>query len=249
MTQPVFTSLSGFPTSPDSGFIYWTAGFTMTWSVYAPNGVCHQNYTDQDYNDLGGDTDPVLGYSTYTVPIANSARSYANTDGDAMDFGRGGYNAIDRITECNGAKITSNPVHTVIDIGNDADTGNGETVPTYYSPGTVSAWRTANCTCFFDGTSTYTSVKNASFSFLTPQPLDATGVRVALLMPKGPGRGSAAVYVDNVRKATVNTYAATNTNGKITYQILLPGTHTHVVRVVNLATAGHPRIDIDAFIN
>ena len=93
-------------------------------------------------------------------------------------------------------------------------------------------------------------MKGASFSFLTPQPLDATGVRVALLMPTGPSRGSAALYVDNVYKGVINTYhAGSNVNGKITYQFLLTGTHTHVVRVVNLATAGHPRIDLDAFIN
>ena len=88
----------------------------MQWSVYDPNGVCHQYYTDQDYNDQGGSTDPILGGNTYTVPIANSARSYSNTDGYWLDFGRGGYNAIDRITQCNGTKITSNPVHTVIQV-------------------------------------------------------------------------------------------------------------------------------------
>ena len=57
------------------------------------------------------------------------------------------------------------------------------------------------------------------------------------------------MYVDNVYKTTINTYATTNINGKITYQILLTGTHTHVVRVVNLATAGHPRNDLDTTIN
>ena len=31
------------------------------------------------------------------------------------------------------------------------------------------------------------------------------------------------MYVDNVYKATINTYAATNINGEINYQFLLRG--------------------------
>ncbi|HEX4431259.1 MAG TPA: hypothetical protein VHZ96_18465 [Frankiaceae bacterium] len=69
-------------------------------------------------------------------------------------------------------------------------------------------------------------------------------------MPEGPGRGSAAIYVDNKYYKTISTYhSGSNVNGVINYQFLLSGKNIHVVKVVNLATAGHPRIDVDAVIN
>jgi hypothetical protein len=244
MTQPTFQSLTdegcagcGF-TFPDA----FDATFTLPWSVVAPAGVCSQTLTDSDYNDLGGDIDPILGGPSATFPVPKTARSYSGGDGFFYDFMRGGYSAYVTVKECNGVKVRSNPVHTVLKPGDNKDSA------MVYSRG--GGWKTANCTCFLGGTSTYTSTKNATISFLTAQPLDATGIRLALLMPTGPGRGSAALYVDGVWRATINTYhAVSNVNGKITYQLLIPGKSVHLVKIVNLATAGHPRIDLDATIN
>ncbi len=241
MTQPTFQSI--VPDGDASSYpMAWDARFTLHWTVTAPNGVCRQTLTDSDYNDLGGDIDPVLGGPSFTYPISKWARSYSGGDGYWLDFFRGGYSAYVTVKECNGVKVRSNPVHTVLVPGDNTDSA------MVYSLG--GGWKTAKCTCFLGGNSTYTSTKNASISFLTAKPLDATGVRLALLMPMGPGRGSAALFVDGVRRATINTYhARSNVNGKITYQLLLPGKSVHLVKIVNLATAGHPRIDLDATIN
>ena len=241
LTQPTFQSIV-----PDGdAYSYpmtWDASFTLPWSVTAPAGVCGQTITDQDYNDLGGDNDPILGYSTATYTLPTRARSYNGGDGYWLDFLRGGYNAVIRVTDCHGVKAASNAMHTVLQPGDNADAA------MTYSPG--GGWKTAKCTCFLGGSSTYTHTKNATISFRTAKPLDATGIRLALLMPTGPGRGSAALYVDGVKKATINTYhAGININGKITYQLLIPGKAVHTVKIVNLATAGHPRIDLDATIN
>jgi hypothetical protein len=238
MTQPTFQSITpdDGPTSYPST---WDAGFTLDWHVNAPAGVCGQTITYSDYNTLGGDIDPILGYSTETDPVPTAARSYNQGDGYWIDFFRGGFNALIRATDCHGVKATSNAVHVVLQPGDDQDAAMA------YSAG----WAVANCTCWLGGTAHHTSTKNASVTFQTPKALDPSGVRLALLMPKGPTRGSAALYIDGVRKATINTYSATKVNGKITYQILLPGTATHTVKIVNLATAGHPRIDLDATIN
>jgi hypothetical protein len=244
MTQPTFQSLTDEGCA-DCGFTFpdaFDATFTLPWSVVAPAGVCSQTLTDSDYNDLGGDIDPILGGPSLTFALPKTARSYSGGDGFFYDFMRGGYSAYVTVKECNGVKVRSNPVHTVLKPGDNKDSA------MVYSLG--GGWKTANCTCFLGGTSTYTSTKNATISFTTAQPLDATGVRLALLMPTGPGRGSAALYVDGVWRATINTYhAVSNVNGKITYQLLLPGTSVHKVKIVNLATAGHPRIDLDATIN
>jgi len=52
-----------------------------------------------------------------------------------------------------------------------------------------------------------------------------------------------------VQKVTVDTYSKTPINRTIVYQVALPGTATHTGKIVNLATAGHPRINLDATIN
>jgi hypothetical protein len=237
LTQPTFTSYqSNFA---DPSFNEWKAKFTFHWTVTAPAGVCSQTVTYANYNTIGGPADPLLGWDSISQTVPKTARSFADAI-DAYDFGRaGGYSVVVRIKDCNGHKATSNVVHAVISAGEDTD-----------SAITYSAhWSISHCTCFSGGTTHWTSAKNASVTFRTAKPLDASGIDLALIMAKAPDRGSAAVYVDGVKKATINTYSKTKINRVIAYQILLPGTATHTVKIVNLATSGHPRIDLDATIN
>ena len=51
--------------------------------------------------------------------------------------------------------------------------------------------------------------------------------------------------MDGTLKATVNTNSATNRSRIIVWQASIPS-GTHKVKVVNSATKGHPRIDLDA---
>ncbi len=239
LSQPTFTAYqSYYEDGGDVGFNDWTADFTFHWTVTAPAGVCAQTITYTNYDAIGGPVDPVLGQASITVTVANSARSWA-THSNHRDYGRGGFGVVIRITECNGTKATSNPVHAVISPGEDTDSA-----MTYSA-----AWSTSSCTCFSGGTTHWTTTKNASVSFQTAKPVGDSGVELALITAEGPNRGSAAVYIDGVKKATINTYTQTAINRVIAYQILLPGTATHTVKIVNLATIGHSRIDIDATIN
>ncbi len=73
------------------------------------------------------------------------------------------------------------------------------------------------------------------------------GEHVALVMPKGPQRGKAAILVDGVRVATVDTYAATRTDRVVVWERALTA-GAHKVSVVNLATSGRPRVDLDAIL-
>lgn len=68
---------------------------------------------------------------------------------------------------------------------------------------------------------------------------------MGLVMHKGPGRGRFQVYVDDVLKSTIDTYAPTNAPRMVVWQAGLTS-HAQKVRLVNLATAGRPRIDLDA---
>ena len=236
LAQPIFTSYDS--TYDDTGFNYWDAAFTFHWTVNAPAGICAQKLTYANYDTLGGDVDPILQQESETISVANGARSYA-AHSDAPDYDRGGYSVVIRVKDCTGRVVASNPVHTVVSPGEDTDAA-----ITYSG-----RWSVSHCACASGGTTHWTTARNASVSFRTVQPFDNSGVDLALVMSKAPNRGSAAVYIDGVRRGTLNTYATTAINGTIAYQILLPGSATHLVRIVNLATAGHPRIDLDATIN
>ncbi len=72
----------------------------------------------------------------------------------------------------------------------------------------------------------------------------ASGSQFALVTDKGPGRGTADVYLDGKKFASINDLSSTSLNRVIDAQVykVVAGTHTLKVQV----TSG--RIDIDAFI-
>ena len=78
--------------------------------------------------------------------------------------------------------------------------------------------------------------------------LTATGKRFSWIASRGPDRGSARVYVDGAQKATMNTYLASASAQRIEYSINFTKSGTHTIAIVNLGSAGHPRVDVDAFL-
>jgi hypothetical protein len=56
------------------------------------------------------------------------------------------------------------------------------------------------------------------------------------------------VYVDGVLKGTVDTYAATSQPRMVVWQTAVGGVGASnpTIKIVNLATPGRPRIDLDA---
>jgi len=75
-----------------------------------------------------------------------------------------------------------------------------------------------------------------------------SGASVAWVGYRGPNRGSASVYLDGVLRATVNLYAAAWYSKQIVYTANWGVNGTHTIKIVNLATSGHPQIDVDAFV-
>jgi hypothetical protein len=108
-------------------------------------------------------------------------------------------------------------------------------------------WARTTCVCAIGDTMLRTSRMNASLSTV----VNGHGRKehVALVMAKGPKRGKAAIYFDGTLATTVDTYATANKNRVVMWDRELTGTGNHTVKVVNLATSGHPRIDIDAYLN
>jgi alpha-tubulin suppressor-like RCC1 family protein len=118
-----------------------------------------------------------------------------------------------------------------------------EDVPPLIYKGT---WSTSACNCFSGGTTQRTTQSAASVELSVPASYGGTH-GLGLLMAKAPDRGKAAIFVDNVKVATIDTYSATKVNRTVVWrQTLASGSHT--IRVVNLATPGRTRIDVDAFV-
>lgn len=103
-------------------------------------------------------------------------------------------------------------------------------------------WSTGSSTSYSGGSAKYTKSKGASVSYTF------TGSSIAWVASKSSVRGSADVYIDGVYKATVSLYSTTTQSQRIVYAFNWLSNGTHTIRIVNRATSGHPRIDVDAFI-
>ena len=102
-------------------------------------------------------------------------------------------------------------------------------------------WSTASSTSASGGRVRYATRAGASVSFRF------TGRAVALIAPKGPTRGSARIYVDNVYAGVISLRRSSTANKVVVFARSWPTTGAHTVKLVVLGTSGHPRIDIDAF--
>jgi hypothetical protein len=103
-------------------------------------------------------------------------------------------------------------------------------------------WSTSTSSAFYGGTDRYSTTTGASATF------SFTGSSAAWVAYKSTSRGSAQVYVDGVLKATVSLYSTTSTVKAQVYAFNWATSGAHTIKVVVVGTAGHPRIDVDAFV-
>ncbi|WP_295659250.1 hypothetical protein [uncultured Nocardioides sp.] len=105
-------------------------------------------------------------------------------------------------------------------------------------------WGSSACACWTGKAVRRTTSRGASATATVTIP-DGGATHLALVMHAGPDRGRFQVFVDGTLRGTVDTYAAVSTPRRIVWDTAL-GRGTHRVKIVNLATAGRPRIDLDA---
>jgi hypothetical protein len=114
-----------------------------------------------------------------------------------------------------------------------------------YGAGDISytgTWNRTDCACFLAEHTRRTSASGARAIFTWTY---TEGDQLALVMAKGPGRGRAGIRIDGRWVATIDTFSSVNTNRVVVFErAMTPGLHT--VAIVNQATAGRPRIDLDA---
>ena len=103
-------------------------------------------------------------------------------------------------------------------------------------------WHAAQSKYASGGSLVYSTTAGASakFTFI--------GFSVSWVANRGPDRGSAAVYIDGSYRTTVNLHAAAADSRVIVFSARWLTAGEHTVYIVNNGTAGHPRIDVDAFV-
>jgi hypothetical protein len=188
----------------------------------AGSGICGYAIDSQD---VIGDPEPAKPFYATNSTTGELTITAGNVDSSGS---RARY--LIKAYDCAG-NVTTKPV-SALDIAVLKDIG----------PTIVSGWTRSSCTCALGGSTLRTSTRNAALRAT----VTGAGKHVALAMAKGPARGRAAVYFDGVLQKTIDTYASSNKNRIVMWQRSLPS-GTHTVKVVNLATSGRPRIDVDAF--
>jgi hypothetical protein len=198
----------------------------FTWKASDASGICR--YTVDEWHNVDGWYLETERYSTHattgTFTYKNDA--YENSD----DLGQIRVNAYD----CAGNVTSVIRPTDYINIERD------------YGPTVPAGWARTSCTCAIGDTMLRTSTRNTSLSTVVNG--QGRNGHVALVMAKGPARGKAAIYFDGKLATTVDTYAKANTNRVVVWDKALAGTVNHTVRVVNLATSGRQRIDVDAYL-
>ncbi len=136
-----------------------------------------------------------------------------------------------RATDSNGntGRWSRGPTDTVF--------GQQETAATY-----AGTWQTDGLSGAWGGSVEHTSAAGAAASYTF------AGDHVAWIGTMGPSYGSADVYIDGTLWKTVDCHASTATTREVLLRFGWDSLGTHTIKIVNLATAGHPRIDVDGFV-
>ena len=102
-----------------------------------------------------------------------------------------------------------------------------------YSPG----WKISNCNCFSAGSVEYSAKAGATATY------QYTGEGVSLVSEKASNRGTADIFIDGVKKATINNNGAT-VNRAVVFSAYFNNysQHTLVIKVRS------GRVDIDGFL-
>jgi hypothetical protein len=186
----------------------------------------------------GAASDPGSGVASYVVQRSDDGGGYAGV-------GTTGTTLTQPLLVNHTARYR---ITAVDDAGNVGPTTYGPTFkPTLYqqTSSTVytGTWSTATSTSYSGGSVKWASTAGRYATFT------ATLARsIAFVTTKASSRGSFRVYVDDVYKGTLSAYSSTTKFRQIVYQYSWSAPGTHKIKIYVVGTAGHPRVDIDAFV-
>jgi beta-N-acetylhexosaminidase len=104
------------------------------------------------------------------------------------------------------------------------------------------SWPIVGNTYASGGSLAYSTAAGASATYAF------TGRAVSWVADLGPSRGQAKVYIDGTYAHTVNLNSATFHARQIVYVASWSTNGSHSIRIVNVGTTGHSRVDVDAFV-
>ena len=208
----------------------WFAGGGATmeyrWQASDASGICRYS-VDEEHGPEGW-TEGVVDSPTHatTGTYTYVADEYVNSD----DLSGIRFTAYD----CAGNTTSVERFGSYVHVDKD------------YGPSVPAGWAKTSCSCAIGDSMLRTSTYKASLSTV----VNAAGTtkHVALVMAKGPARGKASVYFDGKFVKTIDTYAPANTNRVVLWDKEVTGSADHTIKVVNQATSGRPRIDVDAYV-
>ncbi len=202
---------------------------SVQWTASDASGICGSSYR-RVY--AGDDPDPWSSWSS------SMSLSYDSTDYDDQEGGGSfhldGYDV--RVRDC-AQNITTRFVGNRPVVYQENGTSYGYATLARSYTGT---WGASTCTCWSGGRDRWTDAAGARVNFVFPD-----GGPVALVMERAANRGKAKILVDGVLRTTIDTYAATATHRSVVWAGTLTRAR-HTVSVVNSATPGRSRIDVDA---
>ena len=102
-------------------------------------------------------------------------------------------------------------------------------------------WLTGSSSSFYGGHDRHATARGAKATF------KFTGASVAWASELGPTRGTAYVAIDGRRVATVHLHKAKVANRQIVFSKTFKKSGAHTLTITVAGTAGHPRVDVDAF--
>jgi hypothetical protein len=119
--------------------------------------------------------------------------------------------------------------------------------PTLYQESTSLAtyhgtWKTSSSSSYSGGKTRYATTAGAYVSF------GINAKSLALVVPKGPTRGWAKIYVDGSFVKSISLNSSTTKYRQVVYARNWGSVSLHTLKVVVAGTSGHPRVDIDAMI-
>jgi hypothetical protein len=104
-----------------------------------------------------------------------------------------------------------------------------------------STWTTASSSSYSGGSLRYAKRSSASATY------QFTGRAVAFVTTRASSRGSVRIYVDGTLASTVSLQSSSTSYRYVAWQKAWTSAGTHSIKLVVVGTAGHPRVDVDAF--
>src|SRR5439155_13024716 len=104
-----------------------------------------------------------------------------------------------------------------------------------------SGWHTVTTSNASGGSLRYATTAGASATFRF------MGSSVSWVAARGTSRGSARIYVDGVYATIISLRADASAYRSIVFARNWSTVGTHSIKIVVVGTAGHPRVDVDAF--